>query len=158
MEKKEFITRLILFLLFSLVVPISYISIRCQLWTQKTTISFWFILLVIIVIGVVAVLIKYYLDGMKTKYSMVKQILTGVIRVILPIGIVLLLAIWYKGRAEWIVNHTNLFIEIVSIILVSEAIAIVVNPLPKWAFENNVDGLVEITDRILHKDETGGGE
>lgn len=155
MEKKEFIIRLSMFLLFALVLPITYISVRCKLWEQTTTISFWFILLTIIIVMVVAVLIKYYLDGMKTKYSYTKQILTGVIKVILPLGAILLLAIWYKGKAEWIVEHTNLFIEILGVVLASETVAIVVNPLPKWAFNNNVEGLVEITDKILHKEEGG---
>ena len=156
MNKKEFITRLSLFIAFALILPIGYIAIRCQLWKQTTTISFWFILLVLIIVIFVAVLIKYYIDGMKTKYSYFKQILTGIIKVILPLGTILLIALWYKGRAEWIVEHTNLFIEILCITLASETIAIIVNPLPKWAFDNNVEGLVEITDKILHKD--GGGE
>ena len=103
-------------------------------------------------------MIKYYLDGMKTKYSMVKQILIGVIRVLLPITAVLLFAIWFKGKAEWIVENMNVLIEVLGVILASETIAIIVNPLPKWAFNNNVEGLVEITDKILHKEEDGGGE
>ena len=156
MTKKEFIIRLALFLTFALAFPITYITIRCNLWNQATTISFWFIFLILLIVIVVAVLIKYYLDGMKTKYSFIKQILTGTIKVILPLGVVLLIAVWFKGKAEWLVEHTNLFIEILGMALSSETIAIVVNPLPRWAFDNNVDGLVEITDKILHKD--GGGE
>lgn len=157
MNKKEFITRLSLFITFALLLPISYIAIRCKLWNQTTTISFWFLMLLMMVVVFVAVLIKYYIDGMKTKYSYFKQILTGVIKLLLPLGTILLLAIWYKGKAEWLVEHTNLFIEILCVILASETIAIIVNPLPKWAFDNNVEGLVEITDKILHKND-GGGE
>lgn len=156
MEKKEFITRFSLFVFFALLLPIGYIAIRCKLWQQTTTISFWFIVLILIIMLFATVLIKYYIDGMKTKYSYFKQILVGVVKVLLPLGTILLIAVWYKGKAEWLVEHTNLFIEILTITLVSEAIAIVVNPLPKWAFDNNVEGLVEITDKILHKD--GGGE
>lgn len=32
-------------------------------------------------------------------------------------------------------------------------IAIVINPFPKWCFDNNVEGLVEIGDRIFHRGE-----
>jgi len=34
-----------------------------------------------------------------------------------------------------------------------ESVAIVVNPFPKWCFENNIEGLVEIGDRIFHRSE-----
>ena len=156
MSKKEFIIRFALFLTFALLFPITYITVRCKLYRQTTTLSFWFLLLIIIVVIVTMVLIKYYLDGMKTKYSFFKQILSGTIKVLVPLAIVLFGAVWFKGKAEWIVEHTNLFIEVIGVILASEVVAIVVNPLPKWAFDNNVDGLVEITDKILHKD--GGGE
>ena len=153
MQKKELITRLILFLMFSLVAPITYISIRCKLFSTKTTISVWFIIVLGVVLAIVSLIIKYYLDGMKTKYSIFKQILEGVIKVILPITFVLISVVWFKSKMEWIVNNVNLMIEILSIILGCEVIAVIVNPLPKWAFENNVDGLVQITDKIFHKKE-----
>lgn len=153
MSKKELTIRLVLFLTFSFVVPIAYIYIRCKLWKQVTTISFWFIIILAIAVLGGAFLIKYYLDGMKTKYSYLKQILEGFIRVILPIVIILAGALWFKSKATWLVENTNLLIEILSVILASELIAIIINPLPKWAFDNNIDGLAEITDKILHKED-----
>ncbi len=153
MQKKELITRLILFLMFSLIAPITYISIRCKLFSTKTTISVWFIIVLGVVLAIVSLIIKYYLDGMKTKYSIFKQILEGFIKVILPITFVLISVVWFKSKMEWIVSNVNLMIEILSIILGCEVIAVIVNPLPKWAFENNVDGLVQITDKIFHKKE-----
>lgn len=153
MEKKELITRLSLFLMFSLVAPIVYVSIRCKLFSTKQTISLWFIIILGVVLGVVSLIIKYYLDGMKTKYSLMKQLLEGFIKVVLPIAFVLIAVVWFKSKMEWIVSNVNLMIEILSVILGCEIIAIIVNPLPKWAFNNNVDGLVEITDKIFHKKE-----
>ena len=153
MQKKELITRLILFLMFSLIAPITYISIRCKLFSTKTTISVWFIIVLGVVLAIVSLIIKYYLDGMKTKYSIFKQILEGFIKVILPITFVLISVVWFKSKMEWIVSNVNLMIEILSIILGCEVIAVIVNPLPKWAFDNNVDGLVQITDKIFHKKE-----
>lgn len=153
MQKKELITRLILFLMFSLIAPITYVSIRCKLFSTKTTISVWFIIVLGVVLAIVSLIIKYYLDGMKTKYSIFKQILEGFIKVILPITFVLISVVWFKSKMEWIVSNVNLMIEILSIILGCEVIAVIVNPLPKWAFENNVDGLVQITDKIFHKKE-----
>ena len=155
MEKKELITRLSLFLMFSLVAPIVYVSIRCKLFSAKKTISIWFIIILGVVLGVVSLIIKYYLDGMKTKYSLMKQILEGFIKVIMPIAFVLIAVVWFKSKMEWIVSNVNLMIEVLGVVLGCEVIAVIVNPLPKWAFNNNVDGLVEITDKIFHKENKG---
>ena len=82
-----------------------------------------------------------------------KQILEGTIKVVLPIAFILVAVIWFKSKLEWITSNVNLLIEILAIVLGCETIAVVVNPLPKWAFNNNVEGLVEITDKIFHKGE-----
>ena len=158
MNKKELITRLILFLMFSLVAPITYVSIRCGLFKVKNTISLWFIIVLGVALGVVSLIIKYYLDGMKTKYSMLKQILEGVIKVVLPLGFLLVGIIWFKSKLDWITQNVNLIIEVLGVILGCEIIAIVINPLPKWAFENNVEGLVQISDKIFHREENKGEE
>lgn len=156
MEKKQFITRLILFLTFSLIAPITYVSIRCGLFKAKNTISIWFIIVLGIVLAVIGLIIKYYLDGMKTKYSMLKQVLEGFIKIVLPIAFILIGVCWFKTKLEWIANNVNLLIEVLGVILGCEIIAIIVNPLPKWAFENNVEGLVEISDKIFHRGENKG--
>lgn len=153
MTKKELITRLSLFLLFSLVAPLTYISIRCQLFSVKTSVSVWFIIVIGIVLAVVSLIIKYYLDGMKTKYSILKQILEGTIKILLPLVFTLIAVVWFKTKLEWIINNVNLLIEILGVVIGCEVIGIIINPLPKWAFENNVDGLVQITDKILHREE-----
>ena len=152
MTKKELITRLSLFLLFSLVAPLTYISIRCQLFSVKTSVSVWFIIVIGIVLAVVSLIIKYYLDGMKTKYSILKQILEGTIKILLPLVFTLIAVVWFKTKLEWIINNVNLLIEILGVVIGCEIIGIIVNPLPKWAFENNVDGLAQITDKILHRE------
>ncbi len=139
--------------MFSLVAPMVYVSIRCGLFKSKQSISVWFIIVLGVVLSVVSLIIKYYLDGMKTKYSLMKQLLEGFIKVVLPIAFVLVAVVWFKSKMEWIVSNVNLMIEVLSVILGCETIAIVVNPLPKWAFNNNVDGLVQITDKIFHKKE-----
>lgn len=152
MTKKELITRLSLFLLFSLVAPLTYISIRCQLFSVKTSVSVWFIIVIGIVLAVVSLIIKYYLDGMKTKYSILKQILEGTIKILLPLVFTLIAVVWFKTKLEWIINNVNLLIEILGVVIGCEIIGIIVNPLPKWAFENNVEGLAQITDKILHRE------
>lgn len=112
------------------------------------------VLIISVLIAVIITLIKYYISGLKTRYSRIKQVLEGFIKVIIPILILLGLVIWFKVEAEWILSQTNILIELLLVFLVSEGIAIVINPLPKWAFDNNVEGLSEIADKIFNKEES----
>lgn len=94
------------------------------------------------------VLIKTYLDGCKTKFTYLAQILKGVLKVVLPLLFILVVAVIFKSKMSWIEENINLFIEAIGIILVCESVAIVINPLPKWAFDNNIDGIIDIADKI----------
>jgi len=155
-EKKQFWIKMIMFLLFSLILPCIYLTIRFNLFAQTTTIkiTLWAIILIAIIITTCVVMLKYWLAGMKAKYSLLKQIVMGLIKVILPLTIILLGAIYFRGRIDVIAVNIKVFIEALIVIICCEAVAIVVNPLPKWAFENNVEGIGEILDKVLKKGET----
>ena len=151
-NKKTFYTKLSLFTLFAFILPIVYMSIRFNLFVSKSRLSLWGLLLIALVMVVFAVMIKFYLDGMKTKWSYGKQLVKGFVKVILPLLFVLVLSLYIKNHLDEFIRDINLIIEAISVIAISEAIAIAVNPLSKWAFENNVDGLVQITDRIIGRE------
>lgn len=154
---KKFWIKLIVFLLFSLVIPCAYLSIRFELFKSKQiiTLPIWAIIILAILTAVMCIFIKYYLSGLKTRYSLIKQVLEGFIKIIVPVAFILFVVIWFKGKGEWLLQQTNTIIEVLSVFLISWSVAIVVNPLPKWAFDNNVEGLSEIADKIFHK---GGNE
>ena len=133
--------------------PCAYITIRFNLFTSKNAISLWGIIIVCLIFLTISVLIKYYLAGMKTKWSYLKQLLEGFCKIILPIIVILIITIFLKMKLQWLCNNMNLFIEVLIVILASEIIAVVINPLSKWAFDNNVQGLIEITDKIIKKGE-----
>lgn len=145
-SKKMFVIRFITFLVFSLIAPAVYLIVRFNLFetTSKLQIGLWGVILFGILIAVVSVLIKFYLDGMKSKYSLVKQIVSGICKLILPLTLVLILLVWMK-------DNINLVIESLCVIIPCELVAIVVNPLPKWAFDNNIEGLGEFVDGVLAK-------
>lgn len=151
-NKKTFYTKLSLFIVFAFVVPVAYMSIRFNLFVSKSRLSLWGLLLIALVMIVFAVMIKFYLDGMKTKWSYGKQLIKGFVKVILPLLFVLVLSLYIKNHLDEFIRDINLIIEAISVIAISEAIAIAVNPLSKWAFENNVDGLAQITDRIIGRE------
>lgn len=100
-------------------------------------------------------MIKYYLEGMKTRFSFLKQLLTGLARVILPLTTIIILAIFFKKHNEYLVANIDNFITTMFVITISETIAVIVNPLPKWAFDNNIEGIGDIADKILKKKEGG---
>lgn len=148
---KSFIIRLIAFLMAALVLPCIYLAIRFNLFKSKMAISVWGIIIIGLILIVVSAMIKFYLAGMKTKWSYLKQILEGFIKVILPILFILIVVIWAKTKLEWLIANINLFIEAISVILGFETVAIIINPLSKWAFDNNIDGMVSIADKIFKK-------
>lgn len=82
---------------------------------------------------------------------MLKQIMMGVIKIILPLIFVLVVFIFLKSRLDWFASNINLIIEALIFITACELVAIIVNPLPQWAFDNNVAGLEEILDKIKEK-------
>ena len=51
----------------------------------------------------------------------------------------------------WLGDNVAMIRESLYIIIPCEMVAIVVNPLPKWCFDNNVEGISEIADKILNK-------
>lgn len=147
-SRKIFIIRFIIFLVFSLIGPATYLIVRFNLFTatSKLQIGLWGVILFGIMMAVIGVLIRFYLEGMKTKYSIAKQIISGLCKLILPLTLVLILLVWMK-------DNINLVIESLCVIIPCECVAIVINPLPKWAFDNNVEGLGAFVDGILAKRE-----
>jgi len=152
MDKKEFLTKLILFITFSIIAPIVYLSIRFSLFTSKTSLSLWGVFVLMILCSMIIIMLKYYLSGMKTKWSIAKQIINGFLKIIMPLVIILILAIWFKAKYTWLLSNIDAFIEVMCVIIGCEIFAVLINPLDKWAFENNVDGLVEIVDKIIKKE------
>lgn len=112
--------------------------------TTKLQVGLAGIVVIGIMIGIISVLIKFYLEGMKTKYSLTKQILQGIIKLILPLTLLLVSLIWLGDNIDMIK-------EALYIIIPCELVAIIINPLPKWCFDNNIEGLSEIADKILSK-------
>lgn len=145
---KKFWTQLVVTGFFALIAPVTYLILRYNLFqtTSKLQIGLWGVVVIFIVFFVLKALISFYLEGMKTKYSYLKQIVSGFSKVLFPLFVLLVILVLIK-------DNTVLLIESTSVIIGCEAIAIMINPLPKWAFDNNVEGLGEIIDKISKKGE-----
>lgn len=132
--------------------PILYLVIRYNLFQRelKITLGLMGVVALAFICLSIIVLIRYYVSGVKTKYSWFKQLLDGISKIIIPIGI--FVAIMYVGK-----HYTTQLVELCWILIPCELVAIMVNPLPKWAFDNNVEGLSEIADKVFNRNK-GGNE
>ena len=144
-KTKTFLIRFIIFILTAIGFPIAYLIIRYNLFqtTSKLQIGLWGCIVFFILAVSIKVLISFYLEGMKTKYSLMKQIVTGFSHLILPLIALLIFIIWMK-------DNIDLLIEALGVIIPCEIVAIIINPLPKWCFDNNIDGLGEIVDKTFN--------
>lgn len=145
-DKKIFITRLICFILIGFIGPIIYLITRYNLFRPDTSmqIGLWGVIVFGILIGLAGTLIWFYLQAMKTKYSILKQCIHGLLKVILPLSCVALLLMWFRDNLAMVIESLWVFVCF-------ELVAIPINPLPKWAFDNNVDGLGSIVKDIYDK-------
>ena len=155
-EKKIFITRAIVWALFSCVIPVIFIGYRFDLFKKAGSlqISGWGIIIIIIVAVFLYALAKYIRAGFG-QWSYVKQIVSGIIKIVIPLATVLAIAISIR-------DNLDVFIQALSCVLISEVIAIPINPFPEWVakktqgrFESMVDF---VADRFYNKKEEHKGE
>jgi hypothetical protein len=139
-----FAIRFTAFILFAFLLPIGHILGKYKPFNYTESLSVGFAGLVIIAILFIGLkfLVEFYLNGVKTKYSLAKQIVSGVTKVIVPMCAVVALVIVLS-------KYTQQLLDMSIVLIPCEMVAIVVNPLPKWAFDNNVEGLANITEKIL---------
>ena len=148
-EQKVFVARVIIWSLFSCVIPVLFIGFRYDLFRKASALqlSGWGLIAVIIIFVFLYVLIKYIRAGF-TEWSMLRQIVDGVVKVVLPLGAILAIAISVK-------NNLDIFIQALSCVMICEVIALPINPFPEWVwkksqgrFESAVDF---IADRFYNK-------
>lgn len=155
-ETRIFVVRIILWSLFACVIPVVFIGFRYDLFRKASSLqlSGWGIIAIIIVAVFLYVLTKYIRAGFG-QWSFVKQIIDGVIKVVLPLGVVLAICVSIR-------NNLDAFIQSLSCVLISEVVAIPINPFPEWVskktqgrFESMVDF---VADRFYNKKEEHKGE
>lgn len=133
--------------------PAIYLIVKFSLFKPKemVEINLWLILALIVFAAVLSVLIYYCVSALKTKYFWWKQILVGFAKVILPLTVL-------YAALTWMSENVDLLKEFILITILCEGGAIVVNPFPEWCFNNNVDGLAEIADKVFHREQEQNAE
>lgn len=135
MNWKSFTVRLILWLLFVAVIPILTIIDKYDL-VKNGALKYtgWGIIVWIIVFVVGMSVLCYILKLIK--WSMTKQMITGIMVVILPL-------IFLLGLTDLIATHVGNIKYILIVSLISEFIAIPLNPFPKMIYEKNIKDIKE---------------
>lgn len=135
MNWKNFTIRLILWLVFCAVIPIIAIAHKYDFVKEGTTkYTGWAIIAGFIAFIAVMVGLRYILKLLK--WSMTKQIISGVMLVIIPLVFLLVLT-------DLIASNIQNIKYILLVAIFSEFIAIPINPFPKMVYEKNIKDLKE---------------
>lgn len=131
MEKKIFLARLILFTIFACVLPFSFIAWRYHIFTTLNSVSLsgWGIIAIVIALVFIVYVSRMLKRGMP--YSMITQCIGGLLKVTLPLVILYVVVNAIKNQSE-------IFLQALLVVIISETIAIPINPFPKWLNDNQI--------------------
>lgn len=131
MGNKEFITRLIAFIIAGCVLPFSFIAYRYDIFKSPhstlTGVGFLAIILVLIFAIYVLKMVKK-----AHPHTMTTQIISGYTYV----AIFLLLPLMWLQAID---GDIEMFEQVLEVIILCELVAVPVNPLPLWAYQKNIE-------------------
>lgn len=136
--KTIFWIRFFFWTVFACVLPFLFIVFRFNLFQTISKMRFggWGIIAVIIVAFFAIAILKYVKIALNAKYSMTAQLLNGFCKVIIPLLTVYLIVYGFR-------DDIGMLLQVMGVVIICEAIAIPINPLPKWAYEKQKDVRVE---------------
>lgn len=143
-EKMWFWIRFAIWCVCSLVIPIGFINYRYQLFSKvtKVSVSGWILLVGVIVFVFSIILVRYVLHS--RKYSYFKQIIKGCVTLILPLLFVIYCLYWARDTIDQL-------IQVLCVCCLSWVIAIAVNPMPKWTYDQSKGEQEEFINYVLDK-------
>lgn len=144
-EKVIFWTRFSLWVIFSVIIPVGFIGWRYELFRKVGSLSLsgWGLFAIVIIFAFIITLAKYIKAGF-SEWSMVGQIITGIIKIMLPLGAILFICMGIR-------NNIDYFIQALCCILMCEAVAIPVNPMPEWVYKKSKGKYENIIDYYISK-------
>jgi len=139
MSKTEFWIRFGIWITLAVIVPFVYIAVEYGLFSASggtsKSLSGWGVVAVIFM----AIVILYIINQTKNSLpdgNFMKQCISGVMGLIPLFAAIIII--------HSVKNVMEDFERFLIVVLICEAIAVPVNPLPKWAAENNIK-LAEVT-------------
>ena len=150
--KKVFIARTILFCIFGCVLPFVFIAWRFEIFSNggsHISLTGWGIIGIMIVFFFVLYCLKILKNSIP--FSMTYQILSGTIKVILPLILLLLLV-------NALDDSITQFKQALFVVIGCESVAIVVNPFPKYMHDKGIEKAENLMDMFITKFKKKDGE
>ena len=132
MSKKEFWIRLPIYALFLFVIPAVFLIIRFNLFQKISALNIggWGIVAILVVgLGFIKMM-KEVKKGLPFCY--LNQVITGLYKVIIPLLLLTFIIYFSKDSIKHI-------LQFLLVLIPSEFVAILVNPIPRWAYENKLE-------------------
>lgn len=149
-EKKIFVARVILFIIFGCVLPFTFIAWRYQIFKgTQISLTGWGFIAILIVFFFVWYCLKVLKNSIP--FSMTYQILSGLIKVILPLLLVYLVVNAIEGSIHQ-------FKQALFVVIGCESVAIVVNPFPKYMHDKGIEKAENLMDMFITKFKKKDGE
>ena len=145
MSKKQFIIRFVIYILIGLGLPVGFMAWRFDLFAEKpstTSVTGWGLVLIVIVVVFILKLINGLRKGLKPG-SMIKQIVDGIYGVSIPLCLITLVIHLMSAIT---VELTQVLI----VLTICETICIPINPIPRWAFENNIEIAEGVVKKVIN--------
>ena len=132
--KTTFWSRFVLWALCAGVLPFLFIVLRFKLFSKVSQLQIggWGIIAIILAAFFILTIIRYIKLAFSAKYSLTGQILGGICKIILPLGV--FMAILVSVR-----DSVDTMIQVMGVVIACELVAIPLNPLPKWAHDMQKD-------------------
>jgi len=141
--RQKFWIRFLAYAVFALVLPCVFIVWRFELFKpSSTSIGGWGFILVFIIVAFASSVLRWVYKGMK--FCWIKQVLSGTVRLILPLCALL-------GFLLVIKDNINLMVQTLSCIIAFEMIGIAVNPLPQWYYDTKGEEIGNVMDMAIDK-------
>lgn len=152
-SKKVFWTRFGLWVLFSTIMPCGFIIWRYDLFkvTSKVQLGGWGFIAIIIAAVFCLSMWRYIKRAMGAKYSFMWQIVSGIIKICLPLMLLML-------AVQSIQNSVEYFTQFMGVTIVCELIGIPLNPMPKWVYLKTGEAQYDVIDYYFKKKEEKEGK
>lgn len=151
-DKRKFWALFSAWSLFACVLPVAFIAWRYDLFTKISSVQFggWGMIAVLIIAVFAIVCFKYVSKGL-IKWSMTKQVVSGACKIVVP-----LLALYFVLYS--ISSSIALFLEALKVVIACEAIAIPINPFPKWVYESTMGTTDSALEYLFERHDKKGGK
>ena len=144
-DKKVFISKAILFCIFGCILPFVFIAWRFEIFSNggsHISLTGWGVIGIIIVFLFVLYCLKILKNSIP--FSMTYQILSGLIKVILPLLLLYLVVNAIEGSVRQ-------FKQVLFVVIGCESVAIVVNAFPKYMHDKGIEKVENLMDLFFKK-------